>query len=90
VNKDLVPDVLLDSASLLNDFEKLLASALIVGVMSIYYIDQCTAFLNVLDRVTLEHVIAWEVNHVELDVIIVTHCLSFNCARGEQEESLVR
>jgi len=49
VNKDLVPDVLLDSASLLNDFEKLLASALIVGVMSIYYIDQCTAFLNVLD-----------------------------------------
>ena len=43
-----------------------------------------------LDRVTLEHVVAWEINHIELDVIIVADCLSLNISGWKQEEGLVR
>ena len=42
-----------------------------------------------LDRVTLEHVVAWEINHIELYVIIVADCLSLHISSWEQKEGLV-
>ena len=43
-----------------------------------------------LDGVRLQHVVAREVNNVELDVVIVAHSLSFYVACWQEEECLVR
>ena len=90
MNEDFVADICLDFDGLLNDFEKFLACTLIVRPVSVDHVDQSTAFLYVLDRVTFEHVIAWEVDHVELNVVIVAHNLRLNSASRQQEKCLVR
>ena len=90
MDKHFVPDVRLDCARLLDDLEEFLASALIVGVVSIDNVDERSAILDVLNGVALEHVVTGEVDHVELNVVVVADCLRFNVARWQQKESLMR
>ena len=71
VDKHLVADVALYTTSLLDYLVQLLASAFIVSIVSINYIDKGTAVLNVLSRVAFEDKVAGEVNDTKLDVIIV-------------------
>ena len=90
VNEDFVPDVLLDHARLLNDLEELLASALVVRPVRVNDIDESATVLYVLNGVTLEHIVPGEIDHVELDIVVVAHGLRLNIARGQQEKCLVR
>ena len=76
MNEDLIPYVRLDLACALNNLKELLASRLVIRVVRINHIDKCTAVLYMLDGVRLQHVVAREVNNVELDVVIVADCLS--------------
>ena len=80
VNEDFVPDVLLDHARLLDDLEELLASALVVGPVRVNDIDESSTVLYVLNGVTFEHVVAGEINHVELDIVVVAHGLRLHVA----------
>ena len=89
VDENLIPNVCLDSTRLLDHLEKFLARALVIRIMSIDHVDQSATILNVLDWVTLEHVVAWEVDDVELDVVVVVDCLSLDVARRQQEKRLV-
>ena len=90
MNEDFIPDVLLNDACLLDHLEELLAGTLVVGPVRVNYIDQRSAILYVLDGIALEHVVAGEVDHVELNVVVVAHRLSLNIARRKQEKCLVR
>ena len=90
VDEDFVPNVMLDLTGLLDNFEQLLTGAFIIGVMSINDIDQRATVLNMLNRVRLEHVVSWEINHIELDVIVIADRLCFDIAGWQQEECLVR
>jgi hypothetical protein len=90
VDKDLVPDVRLNRACLFNHLKQLLASALVICVVSVNHVDECAAVLDLLLRVGLQHVITWEVHYAELNVVIVTHGLGLDVARWQQEEGLVR
>ena len=90
VNEDLIPYVRFDLASALNNLKELLACGLVIRIVRINHVDKCTAVLNVLDGVRLQHVVAWEVNDIELDVVIVTDGLRLYVACWQQEESFVR
>ena len=63
VDEDLVPDVVLDAVRRPDHIKQLLACALIVSVVRIDDIDECTALLNVLLAVALQHVVSREVVH---------------------------
>ena len=89
MDEHLIPDVRFDLASALDDFEKFLASRLVVSVVSIDHVDQGAAVLDVLHRVRLQHVVAWEVYHIEFDVIVVGDSLGLHVSRRQQEEGLV-
>ena len=82
MNEDFVPDVLLDHARLLNDLEELLAGALVVRPVRVNDIDESATVLYVLNGVTLEHIVPGEIDHVELDIVVVAHGLRLNIARG--------
>ena len=90
VNEHFVPDVLLDDAHLLNDLEELLACALVVRPVCVNDIDESSTVLYVLNGVTFEHIVPGEIDHVELDIVVVAHRLRLNVASGQQEKCLVR
>jgi len=90
VNEDFIPYVLLDYTRLLNHLEELLARTLVVRPVCVNHVDQSTAILNVLDGVTLEHVVAGKIDHVELNIVVVAHRLSLDISRRQQEKCLVR
>ena len=90
MNEDLIPYVRLDLACALDNLKELLASRLIVSIMRINHVDKCTAVLNVLDGVRLQHVVAREVNDIELDVVIVADGLSLYVACWQEEKGFVR
>ena len=90
VDEDLVPDVILDAVCSPDHIKQLLASALIVCVVRIDDIDECTALLNVLLAVALQHVVTRKVINGELDIAVVVHFLLLNVSGGQQEEGLVR
>ena len=90
VDEDLVPDVVLDAVCRSDHIKQLLACALIVSVVRIDDIDECTALLNVLLAVALQHVVSREVVHGEFDVAVVVHFLLLNVSGRQQEEGLVR
>ena len=90
MNEDLIPYVRLDLACALNNLKELLASRLVIRIVRINHIDKCTAVLNVLDGVRLQHVVAREVNDIELDVVIVADGLRLYIACWQKEESFVR
>ncbi len=83
MDEHLVADVALYTTSLLNHFIQLLASAFIVSIVSINYIDKGSAVLNVLCRVAFEDKVAWEVNDTKLDIVIIADSLGFNCTGWE-------
>ena len=90
MDEDLVPDVVFDAVCRSDHIKQLLASALIVSIVRIDDIDECTALLNVLLAVALQHVVSREVIHGELDVAVVVHFLLLNISSWQQEEGLVR
>ena len=90
VNEDLVPDVTLNLISRLNHVEQLLAGSLVVSIVSIDHVDERAALLNVLHGVGLEHVVAREVIHTELNVTVVVHLLLLDVGGWQQKEGLVR
>ena len=89
MDEHLIPDVRFDLASALDDFEKFLAGRLVVSVVSINHVDQGAAVLDVLHRVRLQHVVAWEVYHIEFDVVVVRDSLGLHIPSRQQEEGLV-
>ena len=90
MNEDFVADISLDFDRLLDDLVQFLARTLVVRPVSVYHVDESAALLDVLDRVAFEHVVSREVNHVELDVVIVAHSLRLDLACWQQKECLVR
>ena len=90
VDEDFIPNVRFDLTRSLDYLEELLACTLVVGVMGINYIDECAAVSDVLDRVTFEHIISWEIDNIEFYVVIVADSLRLNCSSWQQEEGLVR
>ena len=90
VNEDLIPYVRFDLACALNNLKELLASGLVIRIVRINHIDKCTAVLNMLNGVRLQHVVAREVNNVELDVVIVADGLRLYVACWQKEESFMR
>ena len=90
VNENFVPDIGLDLTGLLDDLVEFLTGAFVVGIMRVYHIDQRTAVGYVLYGVTFEHVVAREVNDIELDVVVVADSLRLNSTGWKQEESLMR
>ena len=90
VDEHFVPDVGLHLVGLSDHFEKLLASAFIVSVVSIDHVDKGSAVGDLLGRVRLKHEVAWEVDYAELDVVVIADSLHLDVARWQQEEGLVR
>ena len=90
VDENFIPNVRFDLTRFLDYLEELLACTLVVGVMGINYIDECTAISDMLDRVTFEHIISWEIDNIEFYVVIVADSLRLNCSSWQQEEGLVR
>jgi len=90
VDEHFVADVRLNLRCVLYHLVELLASTLVVSIVSIYNIDKCTTVLDVLLGVTFEHEISGEIDHRELDVVVVADLLGLDSSRWQQEESLVR
>ena len=90
VDEDFIPNVRFDLTRSLDYLKELLACTLVVGVMGINYIDECAAISDMLDRVTFEHIISWEIDNIEFYVVIVADSLRLNCSSWQQEEGLVR
>ena len=90
VDENFIPNVRFDLTRFLDYLEELLACTLVVGVMGINHIDECTAISDMLDRVTFEHIISWEIDNIEFYVVIVADSLRLNCSSWQQEEGLVR
>lgn len=86
VDEDLVYDVWLNLTCLLDKVTQANASTLIVGLVSVNHIDECTTLLDLRDGVHLQCIIPWEINDVELNILVVVHKLSLNGACGQQEE----
>ena len=83
MNKDFIYDVWLDSWRVLNDFVKFMACRFVVLLVCVDDINKCAAVFNVTHGVAFETVIAWEVNHVEFNIIVVTHQLCFYLDGGK-------
>ena len=90
VNENFVPDVWLHLVSLSDHLIKLLTSAIVVSVVSVDHVNESSTVGDLLVGVGLEHEISWEVDDIELDVVVVAHGLHLDIARRQQEKGLVR
>ncbi len=83
MDENFVADITFYTTSLLDHLVQLLASAFIVSIVSINYIDKGTAVLNVLCGVAFEDKVARKVNDTKLDVVIIADSLGLNCTGWE-------
>ena len=83
VNENFVDNVLFQLARLLNQVPQTHARVLIVLLLGINDIDEGAAALDLEVLVVLEGVVAWEVDHVELNVFIVGHLRALDDSCGQ-------
>lgn len=81
MNKNFVNNVLLQFTSLLYQVPQTDTCALVVLLLSVNYIDQSSAVLDLVSLFVLEGIVTRKVNYVELNVFIVVHrlILHLNC-----------
>ena len=89
VNQHLIYNIRLNLTSLLDNLDQGLASTFKIRIVSINDIDQGATGLDMRVRVMLDDVVAWEVHHVELYVLIVVHYFILDLGSWQEEESLM-
>ena len=78
MNEDLVDDVLLQLACLLDQVTQTDTCVLIVLLLGINDIDEGATALDLEVLIILQGIVSWEVDHVKLNVFIVGNTLTLN------------
>ena len=78
MNEHFVVQVWLHFGGLLDQVAELNACAFVLLVLGINNIDESSALGDLPLQVALEHVVSWEVDHVEVDVVVRVDLLGLN------------
>ena len=90
MNEDLVVQIWFHLTRLLNQVTKLRACSLVLLRLSVNDVDERTTLGYLPVQVLLENVVAREIYHVEVDIVIGVDLLDLNLLGGQQEEGFVR
>jgi hypothetical protein len=89
VNENFVVQVRLNVTSLLDQVSQTHACAFIVVWLGVDDIDEGAAILYLPLEIVLEYVVSWEIDDVEVNVVISLNRLRFDLLRREEEVGLV-
>jgi hypothetical protein len=81
VDENLVVQVRLNFACLFYKVSKFDACTLILLLLSVDHINKCSTLGNLSGKIVLQHIIAREVDHIEVNIVIGIDLLSFDNSR---------